>query len=115
MDTDLVFQLETFGAHRIISLSGELDLLGAPRLSVALGEVVRESTGGVVLDLSELEFIDSTGIATLLNALRRLTRQGRRMAVVTGDGAVRRALEIARLMEDLRASASVADALAKIA
>jgi anti-sigma B factor antagonist len=111
---ELVAEIEKFDEHHVVTLSGELDLLGAPRLSVLLGEVARAGTGGLVVDLSDLEFIDSTGIASLLNALRRLTRQGRRMATVVKPGAVFRALEIARLLDDLRASASLREALAKV-
>jgi anti-sigma B factor antagonist len=112
---DLVLEIEKFESHRILSLSGELDLLGSPRLSVVLAELCRETDGGMVIDLTDLDFIDSTGIATLLNTLRRLTRQGRRMAIVVRPGPVRRALEIPRLLDDLRASASINEALAKVA
>ena len=111
---ELVAGIERFDAHHVVTLSGELDLLGAPRLSVLLSEVMRSGTGGLVVDLTDLEFIDSTGIATLLNALRRLTRQSRRMAIVVRPGPVRRALEIARLLDDLRASASLREALERV-
>jgi len=111
---DLIAEIEMLEDHRIVRLSGELDLLGSPRLTVLLADLARTATGGIVLDLSELEFIDSTGIATLLNTVRRLARSDRRMAIVVGSGPVRRALEIARLLDDLQASDNVAEALAKV-
>jgi anti-anti-sigma factor len=51
-----------------------------------------------VLDLSDTRFIDSAGISTLLNGLRRLTRQRRKMVVVCPPGPPRRVFEILGLI-----------------
>ena len=51
----------------------------------------------VVLDLSAVEFIDSTGLSVLLNGLRRVTRQRGRMALVCTNPTVLRLFEITRL------------------
>ncbi len=81
-----------------LALHGEVDLLAAPRLRMHLADVVRESDGGdVIVDLCDVSFIDSTGLAALLNALRRLTRAGRRLALVCPQGAVLRILQLTRL------------------
>ena len=53
--------------------------------------------GDVIVDLQRVSFVDSTGLAVLLNALRRLTRARRRMGIVIGNSAVRRAFEVTRL------------------
>jgi anti-anti-sigma factor len=54
--------------------------------------------GHVVLDLTETSFIDSAGISTLLNGLRRLTRQRRKMIVVCPPGPPRRVFELLGLV-----------------
>jgi anti-anti-sigma factor len=54
-----------------------------------------------VLDLVETQFIDSAGLAILLNLRRRLERRGRQLRVLCGDGPVRRVIEMARLEEAL--------------
>jgi anti-anti-sigma factor len=54
-----------------------------------------------VLDLGETEFIDSAGLAILLNVQRRLERHGRQMRMICRDGPVRRVIELARLEETL--------------
>ncbi len=81
----------------VLSVAGELDVSAAPHLSDRLNELIRTGTGDVVVDLQRVSFVDSTGLAVLLNALRRLTRARRRMGVVIGNSAVRRAFEVTRL------------------
>lgn len=81
----------------VLSVAGELDVSAAPVLSEKLNELIRTGTGDVVVDLKRVSFVDSTGLAVLLNGLRRLTRARRRMAVVIGNSAVRRAFEVTRL------------------
>jgi anti-anti-sigma factor len=55
----------------------------------------------VVIDLSEAEFIDSMGLHALLNIQRRLIRQDRALIIICPPGAVRNAIELARLAEAL--------------
>ena len=81
----------------VLTVGGELDVAAAPSLSDKLNELIRLKHGDVVVDLQRVSFVDSTGLAVLLNALRRLTRARRRMGVVIGDGAVKRAFDVTRL------------------
>jgi anti-sigma B factor antagonist len=84
-----------------VAVQGELDLLTAPKLAAHIGELLREEPGDVVLDLGETEFIDSAGLAILLNVQRQLERRGRQLRVICDDGPVRRVIELARLGETL--------------
>ncbi len=90
-------------AGRIITVTveGELDLLTAPKLVAEVDQLVRAEPGDVVLDLDETLFIDSAGLAILLNLQRRLDRRGHRLRVVCDDGPVRRVIEMARLEDTL--------------
>jgi anti-anti-sigma factor len=81
----------------VLRLAGELDLLSVPRLRMRFADVVRRSEGDVVLDMGDVTFIDSTGLAAMLNALRRLTRARRRLVVACADGPVLRMLRLTRL------------------
>jgi anti-sigma B factor antagonist len=96
----------------VITVRGELDMQTVGRLRAALAQALADDGGAVVVDLSEVEFIDSTGLAALLNALRRLTRAGRRMALVPGDGPVRRILVLTRLDSTFALHGSPEEALA---
>jgi anti-anti-sigma factor len=85
----------------VLELSGEVDLLTAPRLGMAIDDKVRAGRNDLVVDLHDADFIDSVGLHILLNASRRLTRQGRGLVVVCPQGPVRRVLELSRLIETL--------------
>ena len=61
----------------------------------------------MVIDLSEAEFIDSMGLHALLSVQRRLIRQSRRLVVICPPGAVRKAIDLARLAEPLGVVSSV--------
>jgi adenylate cyclase len=64
-----------------LKIGGELDVATAPRLGIRLDELMQAPDGGVLLDLSAVAFMDSTGVSMLLNALTRMTRAGRRLAL----------------------------------
>ncbi len=85
----------------VVTISGELDLLTAPRLADHFDRFVRTGDGDVVADLSETVFIDSAGLYVLLNAQRRLARQARGFAVIAPPGPVRRVIELSRVQERL--------------
>jgi anti-sigma B factor antagonist len=97
----------------VLSVGGELDVSAAPSLSGELNDIIRSGEGDVVVDLSRVSFVDSTGLAVLLNALRRLTRARRRMGLVIGTGAVLRAFEVTRLHWTFEVFDDVESALAR--
>jgi anti-sigma B factor antagonist len=82
---------------RLISVSGEIHVTTAPDFSVRLNDAIAAGTRGVVIDLSGVEFIDSTGLSVLLNGLRRVTRAHGKMALVISNPTVLRLFEITRL------------------
>jgi anti-sigma B factor antagonist len=84
-------------AATMLVLRGELDLRTVPTLREHLADALARDEGAVVVDLTDVGFIDSTGLAALLNALRRLTRAGRRLLLACADGPVLRMLRLTRL------------------
>lgn len=99
------------GGAQALVLTGELDAASAPALRERMAEVATRGHGPLVIDLSTLEFIDSTGLSVLLNAKRRLTRRGRGFALVCPPGHVRRILEVTQLLDTLECHDSREDAL----
>lgn len=82
---------------RVIALRGELDVATVGRLRDALGTAIDDPTAKlVVVDLVEVTFIDSTGLMTLLNALRRLVRRGGRLVLACSNPTVLRLFEATR-------------------
>ncbi len=84
------------GAH-VICVSGEIHVSTAPQFSARLTEAIESGKIALVLDMSGVEFIDSTGLSVLLNALRRVTRQQGSLALVVSNPTVLRLFEITRL------------------
>jgi anti-sigma B factor antagonist len=90
----------TRAGDAMIVLSGELDLSGAPALDEEIDRLAaRDGVERVVLDLRELEFLDSSGLRVVALAARRLAAAGRGLLLVRGPEAVQRVFEITR-MED---------------
>ena len=87
------------GVYRL-SVSGELDLATRDTLTDELKRA--EASGSAfLLDLTDLTFIDSTGIAVLVDAHRRSATDGRRFRILLVAGQVRDVLEMTGLMEVL--------------
>src|SRR5438270_10175120 len=66
----------------VLSVHGEIDLGTAPVLREVLLSVLEQDTGAIVVDLSEVPFMDSTGVHVLLDTLQRLKPQNRGLAIV---------------------------------
>ena len=86
---------------RVVTLTGDLDLSsGGPVLEELLEECV-ESGAHVVIDLSEVDFMDSAGLALLVKTERGLSAAGRRLVVTRPRPNVRRILEFTELDQRL--------------
>jgi anti-sigma B factor antagonist len=81
----------------LIALRGELDVATVPEFRDTLtSSCDDESVQLVVIDLVEVTFVDSTGLMTLLNALRRLVRRGARLVLACSNPTVLRLFEATR-------------------
>jgi anti-sigma B factor antagonist len=90
----------------VVRLHGELDLASAPLLEREIESAELGDTALVVLDLEDLEFIDSTGLRIVLAAHERARERGQEFAVTRGSQQVQRLLSITRVGEHLRIIAS---------
>jgi anti-sigma B factor antagonist len=86
-DIDLVRDMVVDGDEVRVSVVGELDATSAARLQRSLDAVVGVSAGAVVLDMSGVSFIDSTGLRVLIVLQQRLSAQRRPLTL--GDISVR--------------------------
>src|ERR1700745_1745576 len=88
--------VEQQGDACVVKLAGELDLYNAPQVREALAEASAGSPARIVVDLSEVEFIDSTALGVLIESRTRL--DNRRAFLLAAPGLeTRRALEISGL------------------
>ena len=84
-----------------IALRGELDLSSVSKVEDELKRVEANAPGVLVLDLSRLSFLDSTGLRCLVTADQRARDDGRRLVLVRGPDQVQRVFAITRLEERL--------------
>jgi anti-sigma B factor antagonist len=80
------------GADGVIVAIGDIDVAGGPLVDAAI--VDGESDQPVVIDLTEVTFIDSSGLRSLLSASRRAGDRGTEVVLRSPSAAVRRLLEI---------------------
>jgi len=95
-----------------LTVSGELDMATAPELRECLGAALDAGATRLVVDLSEVTFMDSVGLAAVLHARTRLLAGGRLALVVAPDSYAQLVLEIAGMP---RALAILADRDAAVA
>jgi anti-sigma B factor antagonist len=95
------FDLETVTEGEVVRLAlrGEFDLSVVPRVEDELKRVEAASPETLVLDLSGLEFMDSSGLRSVVTADDRARTAGRRFVVVNGPDPVRRVFEITKVDE----------------
>jgi anti-sigma B factor antagonist len=89
------------GGQVTVALKGELDLSSVGKVQDELRRVEAEGPALLVLDLSSLTFLDSTGLRAVVTADERARENGRRFVVVRGPDAVQRVFSITRLEERL--------------
>jgi len=107
---DPVLRVERQGDACVVKLGGELDLYNAPTVRDALANACGDGAQRVVVDLSDVEFIDSTALGVLIEARSRMAdRSGFRLAAPGLE--TRRALEVSGLDRHFLVHDTVAEAL----
>jgi len=102
VDTGFRLEVRTEGAAAIIAVSGELDLASSPAFQEQLERISGPETELLVIDLRELDFMDSTGLSIIVGAHQRLTEQGCSVSIVRGAQQVERLLDLTGVAERLR-------------
>jgi anti-anti-sigma factor len=115
MDEIVSLSIEQRGEVVIAHLSGELDVSAAPQMGERLTEAVPTSALGLVIDFSQLEFIDSSGIAMLFGLVRHFGSRRQQLRVVAEPGEpVARVLELVEFERAATIHSDVDAAVAEI-
>ena len=93
----------------VLSVTGDLDVVGAPELRQAVVRVVADGARRVALDITGLDFIDSFGIGAVVGALKRVRQRGGDLELVCPVPRIRRVFEICDLDRILVFHTSVND------
>ena len=102
MHSDFRVSVRTEGRATIVAVSGELDLASSPELQEQLDQVWESDPEQLVIDLRQLEFMDSTGLSIIVGAHQRLAEKGRSLSLVKGSAQVQRLLDLTGVAERLR-------------
>src|SRR5437867_4647340 len=81
----------------VLPLEGEIDLHASPRVERALASIIKKRPSTVVVDLSGVRFIDSSGLAVLIRAMQDVQTYGGRLTLSGMNDKVRPIFEMARL------------------
>ena len=103
-------QLEDENGIAIASVAGEIDLSNASELEVAISQAV-----GLVVDLADVDYLDSSGVTLLFNLARRVARRQQELVVVVpGEAHVREILTLSGATGALELRDSLPEALAQL-
>ena len=105
------FEINNRGDVAIIALSGDIDLETSPQVRTALLDCV-SLKGTVIVDLAAVSYIDSSGVASLVEAFQNARKGETRFALAAVSEAAMRVLELARLDKVFSIYPTVADGLA---
>ena len=89
--------LRPSGDAAIVVAEGEIDIFTAPRLQEALQEALQSGIRRLIVDITNVSFIDSTGLSVLIDASRRLQERGARLEIVGSQANVTRVFKLTRL------------------
>lgn len=91
----------------VFTLAGELDVATAPTLRGALGEAASDGRHELIVDLTGITFLDSTGLGALIGAHKRAQENGGKIRLVAADGQILRLLRITGLLDVFAVYATV--------
>ena len=105
-----VLGVEEVGTAYVVRLGGELDLYNAAQVRAALVDACARAPERIVVDLGEVEFLDSTALSVLIETRARMNNRGGLMLAAPGLE-TRRALQISGLDKLFAVHDTVAEAL----
>ena len=97
---------------QIFELQGSLDIATSPTVRAALLDAAQRGQHRIVVDLSRLDFIDSTGLGALIGSQRRAKENGGEVRLVVREGQILRLLRITGLLTVFGVFQTLDDALA---
>ena len=96
----------------VLPLEGEIDLHVSPRVSAALGAMIEEKPQRLVVDLSKVSYIDSSGLAVLIEGMQNVEAYGGKFILAGIQENVKPIFEIARLDQVLATLAEISNCAA---
>ena len=101
MQSNFRVEVRSEAGAPLLSVHGELDLASSPVLEEELERARELRPALIIIDLRELDFMDSTGLSILIRAHQDAEEAGHRLAIVNGSRQVRRLLSLTGVADRL--------------
>ena len=112
MANDIDINIVRNGACSVVHVKGDIDLKSSPELRAAILDLYeKRGQERVVLDLSGVNYIDSSGVASLVEGLQEAKKRSARFILCALNEAPRHVLELTRLIKVFEIAATLEDAL----
>jgi len=83
----------------IVDIAGEVDIFTSPKVKEALALLIDQQHYCVVVNMSKVRYIDSTGLGVLIGGLKRVREHGGAMNLVLANGQIRKIFDITGLVK----------------
>jgi anti-sigma B factor antagonist len=94
---DLEVETQQQDRWSVISLRGEIDVYTAPRLRQALIDLIEGGNSDILVDMSRVDFLDSTGLGVLVGGLKRVKSKDGSLEIVATQDKILKIFEITGL------------------
>lgn len=101
MSSTFKVDVRTENGAPLLRISGELDLASSPTLEQALEQATASSPSLIIIDLRDLDFMDSTGLSVLIRAHQQAQQGGHRLGIINGSRQIRRLLSLTGVADRL--------------
>lgn len=107
----MTFEEVDQGTHVMLVPEGKFNLVAAPLLKARINDLLAAGQARLVVDLHAVDFIDSSGIGTLIGGLKAARQQGGDLRIANAGEQVRAVLKLTNLDRILAPHATVEEAL----
>ena len=97
MDVETQFNVTTLEGVPVVLITGDLDQYSTPRFRSVVSELVEKGLKNLVVDMSEVRFLDSGGMSGLIFAIKCLSAMGGRLSLANCNPRIARKLDIGGL------------------
>lgn len=108
----MVFESEDLGSHTIVRATGYLDFSTSPRLREKLHEVIETAPRVILLDLGQIEFLDSSALGVILSGWKQMQADDATLAVISPQQRITKIFEITALNLSISIFPSIEEARA---
>jgi len=111
---DIAIEVRPLGSLSRLEVAGDIDVRTAPHLDAALSRLIAAGQVDLVLDFTAVQFIDSSGLAVLVRALKRIRPQNGRFRLICKSVPIQKLFTITGLSRSLDIFDTEAELLSKL-